>query len=141
MDVLVNKQLKLQMSSPIDSGRQLRVRSSTVCWTSCFATETGTHCANRAADWRFHSAVLCWLLPRPLLCNDRCLVDARVNMLDKFQQFSAREGAQTKGSEEGSLPFLRAFFALRPFGRRGPLVRTFWGALDGQEFLVVEGSG
>ena len=85
VDVLVSKQLKLQMSSPVDSGRRLRVPSSTVCWTSCFATKTDTNCANRAADWRFHSAVLCWLLPRPFLCNDRCLVDVRVNMLDKFQ--------------------------------------------------------
>ena len=27
----------------------------------------------------------------PSLCNDRCLVDALVIMLDKFQQFAARE--------------------------------------------------
>ena len=36
----------------------------------CYATETGSHSANCAEDARFHSAVL----TRPLLCNDRCMV-------------------------------------------------------------------
>ena len=37
--------------------------------------------------------------------------------------------------------FLRAFFALRPFGRRVPALRElFFGALDGQQLLVIEGS-
>ena len=66
-NVSVNVQLKLQQSSPIDSGRCLRFRSSTECWTSCFATETGTHSAYCAEQWKFHSAVLGWLLPRSSL--------------------------------------------------------------------------
>ena len=41
----------------------------------------------------------------------------------------------------GSLPILRAFFGLRPSGRRVPAlrVRVFW-AFDGQQLLVIEGS-
>ena len=33
-------------------------------------------------------------LLRPSLCNDKCLVDVPVTMMDKFQQFSTREGSK-----------------------------------------------
>ena len=41
-------------------------------WNSSFATETGTNSVNSAEYRRSHSAILGWLLTRPLLCDDRC---------------------------------------------------------------------
>ena len=131
MDVLVNKQLKLQMSSPIDSGRCLRFRSSTVCWTSCLCHRDGYALCKLCSRLEIPQRSSLLVVATPVVVQRQVLVEVRVNMLDEFQHFSARGGAQTK-SEEGSLPFfLMAFFALRPFGRRVHLVRTFWGALDG----------
>ena len=41
---------------------------------------------------------------------------------------------------DGFSPFLTAFFALRPFGRRVPSWLRLFRALDNQQLLVVEGS-
>ena len=35
---------------------------------------------------------------------------------------------------------LTPFFALRPFGRRVPALSGVFGALDGQQLLLIEGS-
>ena len=73
---------------------------------SCDATETGTHSANGAEDGRLHRCSA-WgrLLTRPSLCNNRCQVDVPVNMLHKFQQFSARGGVE--GLRMGFLLFFK----------------------------------
>ena len=113
---------------------------------------------------RFHwCSSLVWVLTRPLLCYDPesaagLVVDVLETMLrqvfhssrlwtslrpcsDKFtgssDQFVHRQGVEDLRRAR-SLHFT-AFFALRPFGRQVP-VRSFWGALDSQQLLVIEGS-
>ena len=76
----------LSISSPCrltDSGRCF-FRSSTECWTSCFATETGTQHVYCAEEWRVHSAFLGRSCSRARCCErqERMVPDSAENGLE-----------------------------------------------------------
>ena len=64
----------------------LMTRLVTCCNDRCIGPDSAENC--RVTQVQFLNKVC------PLLCIDKCLVDMPVIMLDKFQQFSVREGSK-----------------------------------------------
>ena len=107
LDVPVTTQLKFQQSLLYVF---VKVPQIQLC------TETGTHSARCEEIVEFHRAVLGMVVDAP------GLVVQTVQKTELVPQLQFID-VGSRSSESGFRPFLRAFFRLRPFGRR---VRTFW---------------